>query len=313
MSTALNLYPNLTDELTVKMGYVATNYAFSYGSEGLTYPLDARLADVNNNEVLLISDDRNEWSPETHDLTLSRSLTIHNPHFLFGPNGLACESAELGLALLWTSKSSKQQGIEVIGGFRKKAQPLDFDIQFSFPSGFLRGRLNLQIIIYLKTPGAASRDEKHLANEAGVILGILDNFTVVLDGSGSVFPIVEVSEPTQPLWWVRCDWMDPQIDLFEEENVQICLNSAHPDFKLLKLDGSFKDSVLLKEIISSSLQIIIQKVQESESWDEIIIGKNCEQGSIAHAVHYLINTFDWDTNSPERLAMTIRKYMDSIL
>jgi len=308
MSITLNFYPKLTEELTLKVGFTATGYVFSYQSDGREYNLESRLADAANNEVILVSDERNEWAPETHDLCIRRKVSIYNPNFLFGPNGLAGQSAELGLAMLWTSKSSNQRGVYEIGSVRNIPGPLVYSFSYAFPPGSLRGRVQLQIILYLRTPGDINDFERHLANETGTVLGTLDNFTIVLEGSGSVFPIVEVPEPLQPLWWVRCDWVDPQVDAFEVDNVRICLNSAHPEFKLLKENDN---TVLLREIIASAMQLIVEKVKESGNWDEIIIGKNCENGSIAEAVHYFVSAFGWDTSSPERLAATIRKDLES--
>lgn len=312
MSVLLSLYPTLTNELLIKAGYLSTNYNFYYTVNGTQYPLEAKPTDASyNNEVLLISDERCEWTPDTHELTFERTLILNHPHFLFGSTGIACEGSELGLALLWMSKSSSQRGVRKIGGFKKNDERIELSLHQTFPPGHLRGKVLLQIIVYLKTPGSVQENEQHLVNEAGVVLGVLDQFTIVLDGSGSIFPIVEVSEPKQPLWWVKCDWTDPQTEPFDEEFVQICLNAAHPHYNLLKVDQGLKESALLKDIISSALQIIILKVKESGNWDEIVTGRDCEPGSIGQAVHYFINTFGWDTNSPEKLAYTIRKDLDS--
>jgi hypothetical protein len=162
----------------------------------------------------------------------------------------------------------------------------------------------------LKNPGVSLDHEKHLANTAGVLLGTFDQFTIILDGNGSMFPIVEVFEPSQPLWWVRCDWTDPLIDRFDED-IQICLNGCHPNYKLLKTESGLKGSPLLIEIIASALQIIVEKLKESEYWEDIISGRNYEQGSIAEAANYFITNFQWDTHSSERLALTIRKDLES--
>jgi hypothetical protein len=69
----------------------------------------------------------------------------------------------------------------------------------------------------------------------------------------------------------------------------------------------------LIDIVASALQIIIQKVKESEYWSEIVSGQNIEQGSIAQAIQYFITTFDWKADSPENLALSIRKDFDSRL
>lgn len=314
MNIALNLFPTLSEQLTLKIGFLAYNYEFKYHVDGIARQLNGRPIEgqEHKNGYLQISDDRCEWTADSYDLSFKRTYTINNPLFLFGENGIACEGAELGLAILWTSKSSNQRGVKVIGGFkRKSAKSIEFNIDSAFPPGQLKGSISFQTILFLKTPGICKINEKHLANNAGMILGYLDEFIIIIDGNGSVFPIFEVSEASQPLWWVKCDWTDAQVDRFEEENVKICLNKANPNYSLLKLEDGIKDSPLLIDIIASALQIIIQKVKDEECWADIRSGKNFEQGSIAQAIHYFITTFNWDVYSPENLARTIRKDLDS--
>lgn len=313
MSIVLDFYPVITRELLNRIGFQASNYEFFYHIDGIKHDLSATTMESQayRNEYLQITDERCEWVPDNYDLCFSRSYTINNPMFLFGENGVACEDAELGLALLWTSKSSNQRGVKVISGFKRIVdKPIHFEIEFSFPPAQMKGSINLQTILFLKSPGKARKNEMHLANSAGIILGSLDQSVIIIDGSGSVFPIVEVEEASQPLWWVSCDWNDPQVDTFEEENIKICLNKAHQNYNLLKLEDGLKGSPLLIEIIASAIQIIIHKVKDTGCWEEIVAGQNIEPGSIAHAVYYFINTFEWKTDSPENLALTIRKYFD---
>src|SRR5690606_40879243 len=35
-----------------------------------------------------------------------------------------------------------------------------------------------------------------------------------------------------PLWRVECNWSDPRLDPFDDENFRIILNENHPDYKL---------------------------------------------------------------------------------
>ena len=52
----------------------------------------------------------------------------------------------------------------------------------------------------------------------GTILGVLDETKVIIDGNGSLFPIHMVSNLTEPLWWVQCNWEDPTQDSFTDDN-----------------------------------------------------------------------------------------------
>ncbi|KEZ53669.1 hypothetical protein [Metabacillus indicus] len=312
MNMTLNFFPELTEELTQKMGFLSGFYEFKYRKEGFEHLLEARQAEGHNSSYLQLSDEKNEWVPDEHELIIERKLFIKNPAFLFGVNGIACNDAELGMALIWTSKTSNQRGAIEIGAFVKNSnEEISFKLSHTFPPGHLKGNISFQTVLFLKTPGSAEENETHLANLSGMILGTIDEFIVILEGNGSVFPIVEVKEPSQPLWWVVCDWTDPQADSFDEENVRICLNKSHSNYKLLNLENGIYESPLLMDIIASALHIIILKVKDSEYWDETVNGKNFEAGSISQAVYYFISTFNWDPGSPESLAQSIRKDFDS--
>lgn len=308
MNTSFCLFPVLTEELLSKIGFQASNYFFEYTRGNSKRSLTAKPVDAEayRNEYI-ISDEKSEWTADKYNLRIERNYEIYNPQALFGPHGVAPLKSELGLALIWTSKTSNQRGTWVISGFKCSKKPLDMRMKQEFYVGQLRGVVKLQTVLYLKDPMWRNKNEFHLANNAGTILGILDEFTIIIDGKGSVFPIVETSEASQPLWWVRCDWSDPQEDSFDQENVAIYLNKAHKNYNLLDLDKGLTNSPVLVEIVASALQIIVQKVKEDNQWHEIVNGNNLLTGSIAMAVNYFINTFSWDFNSPEKLALTIRQ------
>lgn len=311
MNIPLVFYPELTREMIDKIGFQAFDYELEYTNGAAKYSLKTSPVDSSSYiHEYLIEDDKSEWTADQYDLCLKRQTVINKPEFLFGENGVACRNSELGLALMWTSKTSNQQGVEIISGFKYSPEKLTADIEYVFPAGQLRGKVKFQTVLFLKTPGQRIEKEDHLANESGIILGSLDDYTIVIDGKGSVFPIVEVSEASQPLWWVECYWNDPMDDLFDDENVVVCLNKAHTNYPMLKLEDGLSGSPMLVDIIADAIQIIIQKAKESDSWEEVIKGKNMETGSIAKAIHYFIETFSLDYSSPEKLALTIRRDFD---
>jgi hypothetical protein len=311
MSIVLSFFPVLSDQLISRIGLISSEYIFKYDNEGYEHDLTVKAAEGHNSSHLQLSDEKCEWIPDNHNLKIYRNYSISTPVFLFGKNGIARNDAELGLALMWTSKSSNQRGVEVIGTFDNSPGTKDFAFKGEFYPGHLQGRITFQTVLFINKPGIGEIGESHLAKDSGIILGSLDEFTVIIEGSGSVFPIVEVKEPSQPLWWVVCDWTDPQSDLFEEENLRICLNKAHSNYKLLIAESGLSESPLLIEIVASSLHIIISKVMQSEYWEEIQRGENLEPGSIGQAIYYFLNTFNWETNSPENLALSIRKYFEN--
>ena len=143
------------------------------------------------------------------------------------------------------------------------------------------------------------------------ILGELEGkFVIRLDGVGSVFPVYEIHEPGQPLWYVKCDWDDPTYDLFSD-CVAININTAHKNYKYLDKTKRTFDEQLLKEIMASALGVIITKLKEQENyWDVTTIGEDLQSGSVSEAINYFINTLEWDVSGPESLSLSIRKFFD---
>lgn len=303
----------MNSTLFEKIGFFATEYEFSYHKEQTEIPLETKLNDIMNpnSNTLQVYDEDCNWYADVFDLIIRRKLEIRNPSFLFGSRGIAHEESELGIALMWMSKTSNQRGTFQINHFTCGVQSLSFDIEKIFFPGILTGTIDLQTVLYLKKP--AVNNTANFAEDSGIILGILDHFKIIIDGKGSVFPIVEVNEPSQPLWYVKCDWTDPLIDGFDEENVSLCINRANPNYDSLKIENGLQGSPLFMEVIAGALQTIVQKIVLSPEWVDIMNGRNIEDGSIGQAVYYFISNFGWDTSTPERLALSIRKDIESRL
>lgn len=310
MSVQLNLFPTIDKTLYEKIGYMSNSYKFSYHKDGYDIDLDneANESHGQTQNVIQLIDSNSQWHANAYDLCFKRKCMINNPGFLFGANGIAEEDAVLGVAIMWLSKSSSQRGIFEVCELTFDNKRKNIDITGNFPPGQLKGTLILETIVYLKNSGLKS--SSIYADNTGTILGTLDTFTIVMDGNGSVFPIIEVKEPGQPLWYVVCSWTDPMVDSFDEDNIRLCINTANPSYNLLKLEEGLKESPFLKEILAGAMQTIVLNVMSSDYWDEILKGEGFEDGSIGQAINYFINTFGWETNSPERLAMSIRKDFD---
>lgn len=311
MSVTIIPFPSLNNNLLKRIGFCAEEYKAYYMHNGIRCDLKVESEDENNRTYssIKLSDDNCQWHPETHKFSLERKFNIRNPKFLFGENGLASEKSSLGIAVRWFSKDSNQRGVVDCGNFDYGSIIPEFNLCLHIEKGQLRGVVFLETIIYLKFN--ASPNDKFYARKEGTVLGTIDESRLSIDGTGSIFPVVEVDEPGKPLWYLRFNWMDPLEDSFSEENVLLCINKSNPRYELLKMDEGLKSSPYLTEIIACAMQTIVTKVMEAESWEEIFQGKNLVPGSIGQAVNYFISTFNWDVSSPERLALTIRKDLES--
>ncbi|HIS62692.1 MAG TPA: hypothetical protein IAC14_10715 [Candidatus Scybalomonas excrementigallinarum] len=309
MAASISLFPTLNDELFGKIRYQVSQYEFYYIREEQENFL--RTEEIENGSMInKLMDDEGIWSPDEYNLCIRRKYSLRTYQCLFGENGIACSNAILGLALMWTSSDSKQRGVVPIGDISNSLKDLELILDYEFIQAQLRGLVEFTTIVYIKNVGTPSWEEEHLANEYGCILGELDKFIIKLDGTGSVFPMYEVNEIGQPLWYVKCDWDDPTYEQFSE-CISININTAHKNYKYLDKKKRTFNEQLLKEIIASALVLIITKLKGQEDyWDETMSGNNLETGSVSEAIYYFVNTLEWDVSTPETISLSIRKFFD---
>lgn len=316
MSSPIFLYPSLTDEMKEGL-FQAKTYSFSYtDKEGCEKELDYEAAEISSSINCIKTD--GVWSADKYNLCVRRSVAVRKFRKLFGPDGLACRNARLGISLVWTSSDSRQRGAEPVMTFDignvNTADKVDHtfaegEIDIDFSSAKLRGDVTFSTVLYIAEAGTPGEDETHLANEEGFVLGEFDSFVLRLDGTGSLFPVFERGEPDKPLWYVRCDWTDPVSDSFSE-SVSINLNTAHKNYKYIDRTQKTFCSQLLVEVMSSALCCIIEKIR-SEGYLEVILGEeDTEHGSIGEVIRYFSDTLGWDVSTPDKLSLSTRKFFD---
>lgn len=317
MANSFNLFPIMDDDLFSQIGYEINAVEISYYDDGEIHDLnvDDIYSMKKRNGIATIEDPRYMWDPETHNLKISKSIKIANPQLLFGENGIATDKSILGLAMMWISNNSDQRGIVPFCTFTKLDNEVTAVFNKDFKKSQLRGSISLQTVIYL-----VSCDEDtsltYMAKESGTVLGSLDSLQFLIDGDGSTFPIVTVSEPGEPLWSVFYNKnADPLQDKFDEENVYIKLNDQHPNYDALKVKENFKDSQIFIEVLSSALMVIVQSAKDSlgEEWDAMLSNGDFAPGSIAQAIHGFVHGLKWDVSSPAELSVSIRKFFDNNL
>lgn len=309
MSTPVIFYNTLDESLFQKIGYHSQPLEVSYTNE-TNEEVIMEVDHIEGHEnVFQIVDPKVHWDPKIHDLKLYQTLHISNPFFLFGTRGLVPVNSRVGLAYKWYSKDSSQIRVEKICEFSKsEINELITEVNFKIPKGLIRGKVTFEVVIYFANDDNNPEDSQLLI-KPGTILGTLEKYSIYLDGSSSIFPIVEVQEPFKPLWWVKIDFDEPLFDQFKEENVAIVINKSHKFSRQLKLENGLSSSALLMEIVASGLQIIIEKTMNMGDWD-LILNNESEEGSIGEAIYYFISTFEWDYSSPESLAYTIREDLE---
>lgn len=316
MATPIFLYPSLTDDVRDSI-FQAKKYVFSYtGADGFDRDLEYETSEISGSVNCLRRD--GVWDPDKNNILVRREIALRKYRKLFGPNGLACRDAHLGLSLVWTSPDSRQRGAEPLAEFCVSEEQLDerqdhtfteCEIELEFPVARIRGDVNFSVILYIAKAGTPSKDETHLANEEGFVLGTFDSFVLRIDGTGSLFPVFERNEKDQPLWYVRCDWTDPTSDKFAE-SVSININTAHKNYKYIDRVQKTFCAQLFVEVMSAALCCIIERIRSEKYLDQILGDEEMEPGSVGEVVRYFANTLGWDFSSPDKLSLSIRKFFD---
>jgi len=307
MAISFNLYPTMTPDFNAKLGLHHMGLNLTYFKDREIVELNLETADSTGRSYT-VSDGKNLWDPEDYELTVYKEYMISNPSFMFGENGVCPRSSTLGLAMIWSCKGTNSRGVIVIDEIDISTQgDRKYFFKHTFPKGTLRNTLDLELIIYLKKIGnLIQKHEKIFAGIEGLTLGSIDSTKIVIDGNASMFPIVTVDEPSQPLWWVNLDYNDPTEDLFSVEYISLKINKAHKDYKKLETVEGIAGNPLLIEIMASAVQIIVNALKKSPYWENIVSKNQIDPGSIAEAICYILETYELKDLSEEQFARTLR-------
>jgi len=258
----------------------------------------------------LLSNDDDSWDFVEKGFGLSGNVILGSPSSLFGPTKLVNADAELGLAIQWLSKQSSQRGVIPLATITSTtSNDIIIPVDYYFQKDKLFGEVHISLVAYLKK---ASQDStRGQAQLTGTILGKLVEWFVILDGSGSTFPIVIVNEPDKPLWYVDFNYSEPLVEPFDKEYIAIYLNKAHVAFPSIQKPKTNLDHALYVEFLAGALQLILQNLMECPDWQDIQDGSNCEEGSIGQVMHYFKTTLNWDFDTPEKLSMSLHKDLDT--
>lgn len=307
MATNISLFPVLNTEILEEIKLNKYHETCYYNREGQSFLLDKEQIEANTYKLV---DPIGLWTPDDYNIGISMKYTLNNYDCLFGEFGVACNNATIGLALIWKSADSKQRGAVQFGEVRKGLDEINIELKQEFLKAQLRGSVEITILMYIKGTGLPECNEEHLANEYGCTLGELETFIIQLDGNGTMFPMYESYEPGLPLWYIKCDWIDPTCDLFEDV-IGIHINTAHKNYKYIDKTKNTYNEQLLKEVMSGAITLMISKLREDRVfWEVTTKGENLEPGSVSQAIYYFINTLEWDLSTQDTMSISIRKFLD---
>ena len=285
----LYLYPTLTDQLISDAGCTYNEYSFSYLIEGQYVRLD-----VKGKMTKRLIDQREIWRVDSEGLRLARTVSVEYPEVLYGKDGVACKNAQLGICIIWTNRLLRQMGYikpveeKSIGGRQI------YVFQYEFAPGQIKGDLTLETVMYIKQAANEPEEgEEHLINSAGVTVGVIDQTVLEFDNNYMEFPIRDINDKNQPLWWLELNqWEDPTSDSFNEDTVCLYLNSYYDCCP--KVGDTIKNIDILIEIISQAYLMILMKIKDLDItyFSRTLEGKDLEPGSISMVMYYFCSSCD---------------------
>lgn len=263
---------------------------------------------IDGTSLYFLEDEAEEWTNETHGFIVKGRIRLNQLDWIKGENGYAPSDSSVGVALEWMSQSSRQRG-SVRLSIEETENELIGEYTLEFQAGQLRGDLLFRLILYIAERGNPKNNEVHLANVAGMIIGELDAWLVMLDGIGSMFPIFISSDAKQPLWWVECNIQDNPFQELFIDCVKIYLNKSHKDFKCVDDKSDHFNGLFLKQVIASAMVELIVNLRDGD------ILKNtdseyAEPGSLMAAVKRFIDLFQWETEDISRIHSSIMTFFD---
>lgn len=276
--------------------------------------------DLGGGEYSLGTD--SDWNPDLHSLTVTcivESVAELGP--MFGAGGVAAADASLMLALEWTSADSGWRTLGLPVRLTQGQLP-DVDgaitLLLVLPAGSIRGTGLLAVQVFLGSPGSAVSGEIGVARQKGARLGALSGSArVVVDGDGSLFPVLEESlGQNEALWEMRAAWNDPREEPFTSEYVSLVLNRDHELFDQLReqRDGQVRQTPLMRHVLASWIALLVHSVSadmETE-FDELVNGSasSVDFASIAEAAAVFVRTGDMDTSSLRALFASGQRWLD---
>lgn len=308
MSTRLPLYRTLDSPLSSGAG-AEVSYVFRSD-----HGLDPGATPITVAQFALGKD--SDWSPDEHLLAIHCSIErAALLEAIFGVNGVASTDAKVLLALEWVSADSCWR---MLGAFsevlpEESTSPMALDIELT--SGTIRGSGFLSVQAFL-----GQHDGKFIpgfANQPGARLGpVAQPVEVVIDGDGSLFPVLEESlGPEGPLWEIKAGWSDPQDEPFSSDYVALVLNSSHPHFEQLRDRKALNfESPLMRQVFAAWLVLVISQVKADMGvqFDMYLEAPTADESvaSIADAVCSFIRLGDLNTTSPAHLFSSTQCWLD---
>lgn len=310
MARKINFYPTL-ELYHYNLLNPKVNYSFFY------YPNNGNDISqieykIANQKYITLSTKNNHWDPINYDLYMNVCLDYENGSILYGENGICPLDGEISICLEWYSQKSKKRGIifpTKKNDFLKKNNDKN-KINFicAFEKNVFLNDVEINILIFnSKKSNNVKQSENFLNNEEGVVLGTLDNKTLFMTGTGSLFPIYIKSLQNNKLWELQIECNEPENDKFSD-CVKLILNADHKDYPLLDVTSKKYCDRLIFEIISNAVTVIICYLKENKMLEDL--SRPCSDGSILSFIKYYKDNLELNIDNVASISDSLRNYLD---
>ena len=275
-----------------------TSYVFSFESKNGIQQLHSS---VEQNTIKLDIGDT-YWNFDDFNLVLAVSVKLKHLNKLFGKFGIAPSNSLVGVFLEWYSSQSKIRGlIKSQTPITKNDEEKEFLFTCEFPKKRILGSININISFFLKESDKnVDIEEKFLNNKENVLLGLIDEKILLLNGVGSLFPVrIESLPDEERLWKVSINYDDPYTTLLSDGMVLV-LNSNHKQFSFINPESPNYCDKLANEIVCESIAILLFKLKEDGYLDSIEETLDMN-GSIMSYASYCKNTMGIQFGSPRAI------------
>lgn len=251
---------------------------------------------------LLISDRNNIWYIDQHNLIIKKTLSL-NPKYLFGKNGIAPINSIIGIAIKYTSSTSRHRGVKHISDLRYDDNIKEIETEFNFNKGIINDDVQYRIILYLKDiTGIINDDESHLNKVKGTILGVLDEVMFNFRGSGSFFNTVKINNPKEVLWYLRADF-EPDSDV--KDSIEMVINEGHKDYGLFDPNNKLKYNIdFIREV---TISIVVMIINKGYQFINEIDNNEYDVGKVGHLIKYYLSLFNINNNNIEEVHKLVSK------
>lgn len=307
MAKVLELYPLITDTAVQELN-CTSNFKIYYSSNGVEKEIP--ITNVPDTECGYYIDDNGEWNPSNNNMYFDGKISISNLNILYNTYKVAEDTTTLGIGMTFVSKTSKFNFSKSLCEFNLGDDYLNIPFGFNIEKNRLGQNIEIEFFVYVKQ---VENTNSLFCSIEGSNLGVIHTITIDVEGSGSIFPIKIIDDPSKPLWTMSLNY-DTLDDNFSMQTVCIKINKSHKDYKFLgSEDIDSSNYYLWKEILAN---FFVNILLNSSSDYDTLADNLYQDGTVGCFISYIILSFGIDKyiiDNPIMLFEKIRLVLDKII